>query len=77
MITFLLIANFFVEFHIKENGIDVYTFRAVQHNREYSITYVGKPLPVDDRKKFYAEMKVECLAPIVNVAVCEAVSIKF
>jgi hypothetical protein len=88
-----VVANFFVKFHIVEQGVHTYTLLGVQNDSnmdagiEYYIAYTGPKLPVDDNKKFYARIVAECMqveSPSEAVPtfmqrsrVCEAKSITY
>jgi hypothetical protein len=90
---FTVVANFFVQFHIFEDGQHTYTLLGVQNDSEYDagieyyISYSGKALPVDDKKKFFAKIKVECIEVLSQnesvpsmqkrSRICEAVDIQF
>lgn len=91
--TLLVVANFFVKFHIVEEGVHTYTILGVQNDSEYDagieyyITYTGAKLPVLDNSKFYAKIIAECMTTVSpsesmptrlqRSRVCEAKSITF
>ena len=66
MKTILIIANFFVHYHGVDKDTHVYELLGVMNQSiddsgvEHHISYTGPKLPVDDTKKFYAEILAEC-----------------
>jgi hypothetical protein len=66
MKTILIIANFFVHHHGVDNNAHTYELFGVMNQSiedsgvEHFIAYTGPKLPVDDAKKFYAEILAEC-----------------
>ena len=62
----IIIANFFVQSHSIEKNVHNYELLGVMNESindsgiEHYISYSGPALPVNDKKKFYAEIKAEC-----------------
>jgi len=81
----VIMANFFVQLHYVDDGQHVYQLKGVDKGIEYNVTYVGKALPVDDNKKFFAAIEAECetvIMPSLNgmskrIELCEAKDIHY
>jgi hypothetical protein len=62
----MIVANFTVQYHGLDRNEHVYQFVAIKHESindygiEHYISYRGDELPVNDEKKFFAKMRLEC-----------------
>jgi len=86
MVVVLIISNFWVQAHEIDNGKHNYLLKGWMNLTEndcgvtHLVSYSGPALPVDDSKKFYAEILAECTmedSTDVRYRLCEAVSISF
>lgn len=75
--SFLIVANFFVKFHIVEGNVHTYTMSAVYNGQSFNVVHSGEKLPIDDDKKFFARIKAECIEVADPNWICEAKSISY